>query len=30
PLKIARELAKTRNDVNNVLKKLEQLDIVSF
>ena len=30
PLKIARELAKTRNDVNNVLKKLEQLDIVNF
>lgn len=30
PLKIARELAKTRNDVNNVLKKLEQLDIISF
>jgi hypothetical protein len=30
PLRIARQLAKTRNDVNNVLKKLEQLDIVSF
>ena len=30
PLKIARELAKPRNDVNNVLKKLEQLDIISF
>jgi hypothetical protein len=30
PLRIARQLAKTRNDVNNVLKKLEQLDIISF
>jgi len=30
PLKIARELAKTRNEVNNILKKLEQLDIVNF
>ncbi|MHA1460302.1 MAG: hypothetical protein ACTSO8_02375 [Promethearchaeota archaeon] len=30
PLRIARELGKTRNDVNNVLKKLEQLDIVNF
>ena len=30
PLKIARELAKTRNVVNNVLKKLEQLDIINF
>ena len=30
PLKIARTLSKSRNDVNNVLKKLEELDIVSF
>jgi len=30
PLRIARQLAKTRNDINSVLKKLEQLDIVSF
>jgi DNA-binding MarR family transcriptional regulator len=30
PLRIARQLAKTRNDINNVLKKLEQLDIVNF
>jgi len=30
PLRIARELAKSRNDVNNILKKLEQLDIVNF
>ena len=29
PLRIARELAKSRNDVNNILKKLEQLDIVN-
>jgi len=30
PLRIARELAKSRNDVNSILKKLEQLDIVNF
>ncbi|MFX0075301.1 MAG: hypothetical protein ACFE96_07660 [Candidatus Hermodarchaeota archaeon] len=30
PLKIARSLSKSRNDVNNILKKLEELDIVSF
>jgi hypothetical protein len=30
PLRIARTLSKPRNDVNNVLKKLEELDIVSF
>jgi len=30
PLRIARILAKPRNDVNNILKKLEELDIVSF
>ena len=30
PLRIARELSKSRNDVNNILKKLEQLDIVNF
>jgi len=30
PLRMAKELAKTRNDVNNILKKLEQLDIVNF
>ncbi|MHA2289808.1 MAG: hypothetical protein ACXABG_13570 [Promethearchaeota archaeon] len=30
PLRIARMLAKPRNDVNNVLKKLEELDIVNF
>ena len=30
PLRIARELAKSRNDVNNILHKLEQLDIVNF
>ena len=30
PLKIARELAKPRNAVNNILHKLEQLDIVNF
>ncbi len=30
PLRISRELAKSRNDVNNILKKLEQLDIVNF
>ncbi|MFX0048960.1 MAG: hypothetical protein ACFE8G_12445 [Candidatus Hermodarchaeota archaeon] len=30
PLRIARSLSKTRNDVNNILKKLEELDIVNF
>lgn len=30
PLKIARILSKPRNDINNILKKLEELDIVSF
>jgi len=30
PLRIARELGKSRNEVNNILKKLEQLDIVNF
>jgi len=30
PLRIARELAKTRNEINNILHKLEQLDIVNF
>ena len=30
PLRIARELDKSRNDVNSILKKLEQLDIVNF
>ncbi|MBY9020895.1 MAG: hypothetical protein KGD67_07545 [Candidatus Lokiarchaeota archaeon] len=30
PLRIARELSKSRNDVNNILHKLEQLDIVNF
>ena len=30
PLKIARLLSKSRNDVNNVLKKLEELDIVTY
>jgi ribosomal protein S20 len=30
PLRIARMLAKPRNDVNIVLKKLEELDIVGF
>lgn len=30
PLRIARMLTKSRNDVNNVLKKLEELDIVSL
>jgi hypothetical protein len=30
PLRIGRALSKPRNDVNNVLKKLEELDIVSF
>ena len=30
PLKIARDLSKSRNDVNTILKKLEQLDIVNF
>lgn len=30
PLRIARELSKSRNDVNNILRKLEQLDIVNF
>ncbi|MFX1447749.1 MAG: hypothetical protein ACFFCG_06395 [Promethearchaeota archaeon] len=30
PLRIARSLGKTRNDVNNILKKLEELDIVNF
>ena len=30
PLRIARELAKSRNDVNSILKKLEQLDIVNY
>ncbi len=30
PLRIARELARSRNDVNNILKKLEQLDIVNI
>jgi hypothetical protein len=30
PLRIAKELSKSRNDVNIVLKKLEQLDIVNF
>jgi len=30
PLRIARELSKSRNDVNNILKKLKQLDIVNF
>jgi len=30
PLRIARTLSKPRNDVNIVLKKLEELDIVSF
>jgi len=28
PLKIARDLGKTRNSVNEVLKRLEQLDII--
>lgn len=30
PLKIGRDLGKTRNDVNEVLKRLEQLDIIKF
>lgn len=30
PLRIARILSKSRNDVNIVLKKLEELDIVNF
>ncbi|NVM46888.1 MAG: hypothetical protein HWN79_18425 [Candidatus Lokiarchaeota archaeon] len=30
PLRISRMLAKPRNDINNVLKKLEELDIVNF
>lgn len=30
PLKIARELSKSRNEINTILKKLEQLDIVNF
>jgi len=30
PLRIARNLGKTRNSVNEVLKRLEQLDIISF
>ena len=30
PLRIARMLGKPRNDVNNVLKKLEELDIVNY
>jgi len=30
PLKIARELSKSRNEINIILKKLEQLDIVNF
>ena len=30
PLRIARMLAKPRNDINNVLKKLEELDIINF
>jgi len=30
PLRIAKELAKSRNAVNNILQKLEQLDIVNF
>ncbi len=30
PLKIARELSKTRNGVNEVLKRLEELDIIKM
>ncbi|MHA1472655.1 MAG: hypothetical protein ACTSQW_06120, partial [Promethearchaeota archaeon] len=30
PLKIARELSKSRNEINIILKKLELLDIVNF
>jgi len=30
PLRIARILGKPRNEVNNILKKLEELDIVNF
>ena len=30
PLRIAKDLAKSRNAVNNILQKLEQLDIVNF
>ena len=30
PLRIARDLGKTRNYVNEVLKRLEQLDIIKF
>ncbi len=30
PLKIARDLSTTRNDVNEVLRRLEQLDIISL
>jgi len=30
PLKIARDLGKTRNGVNEVLKRLEQLDIIKI
>ena len=30
PLKIAKELSKSRNEINIILKKLEQLDIVNF
>ena len=30
PLRIARELGKTRNNVNEVLKRLELLDIIKF
>lgn len=30
PLKIAKELFKSRNEINIILKKLEQLDIVNF
>ncbi len=30
PLKIGRDLGKTRNDVNEVLKRLEELDIIKM
>jgi hypothetical protein len=30
PLKIARQSKKTRNQVNEILRKLEQLDIISY
>jgi len=30
PLKMARKFDKTRNEINEILKKLEQLDIITF